>query len=140
MKSRKFAIFIGIDLALLLFILLLLAYYGMSHMFIMAMGLLFLLLTFYDLRSGNLSALFSEFMGLSNPEELGKFRVLPLILAALLLILSVPVFLDNGLVHDAQRYAMQQGQFLRVAVPAILGGLAVIAVAVWTIISGSDKD
>ncbi len=140
MKSRKFALFIALDLALLLFILLLLAYYGMSHMFIMAMGLLFLLLTFYDLRSGNLSALFSEFMGLSNPEELGKFRVLPLILAALLLILSVPVFLDNGLVHDAQRYAMQQGQFLRVAVPAILGGLAVIAVAVWTIISGSDKD
>lgn len=140
MKSRKFALFIALDLALLLFILLLLAYYGMSHLFIMAMGLLFLLLTFYDLRSGNLSALFSEFMGLSNPEELGKFRVLPLILAALLLILSVPVFLDNGLVHDAQRYAMQQGQFLRVAVPAILGGLAVIAVAVWTIISGSDND
>lgn len=140
MKSRKFALFIALDLALLLFILLLLAYYGMSHIFIMAMGLLFLLLTFYDLRSGKLSALFSEFMGLSNPEELGKFRVLPLILAAMLLVLSVPVFLDNGLVHDAQRYAMQQGQFLRLAVPAILGGLAVIAVAVWTIISGSDKE
>lgn len=140
MKSRKFAIFIALDLALLLFILLFLAYYGMSHLLIMAMGLFFLLLTLYDLRSGNLSALFSEFMGLSNPEELGRLKTLPLVLAALLLVISVPVFLDNGLVHEAQRYAMQQGQFLRVAVPAILGGLAVIAVAVWTIISGSGKD
>jgi hypothetical protein len=140
MQSRKYAIFIALDLALLLLILLLLAYYGMSHLMLMLLGLLFLVITLYDLRSGNLSLFFSQFMGLPDPGDLGKIRFLPLILSALLLILSLPVFLEHGLVNEAQRFSMQQGQFFRVAIPAILGGLAVIAVAVWTLYRGNRDD
>lgn len=140
MQSRKYAILIALDLALLLLILLLLAYYGMSHLLLMLLGLFFLVVTLYDLRSGNLSLFFSQFMGLPEPGDIGKLRFLPLILSALLLILSLPVFLEQGLVNEAQRYAMQQGQIFRVAIPAVLGGLAVIAVAVWTIYSGSRGD
>jgi hypothetical protein len=140
MQSRKYAIFIALDLALLLLILLLLAYYGMSHLMLMLLGLLFLVVTFYDLRSGNLSLFFSQFMGLPDPKDIGKIRFLPLILSALLLILSLPVFLEHGLVNEAQRFAMQQGQFFRVAIPAIFGGLVVIAVAVWTLYRGNRDD
>jgi hypothetical protein len=139
MTPRKIAVFITVDLAFLLLVLLLLAYYGMSHLLLLAMGLGFLILTAFDLRSGNLSAIFSDFMGFDNPEEIGRYRWLPVILSTLLLILSIPVFLEHGLVNSAQRWAMQHGQFWRVALPAVLGGIAVIAVAVWTLFKGSNN-
>lgn len=138
-QLNKIAIFIVLDLTVLLIILLLLAYHGMSHLLLLLMGLLFLVLTIYDLRSGNLSKIFSEFLGVSGAGELGRFRWLPVMLSALLLMLSLPVFLDHGLVNSAQRWAMQQGQFIRVAVPAVAGGIAVMAIAVWTIYTGSRK-
>lgn len=131
--------FIALDLAVLLIILLLLVYYGMSHLLLLAMGLLFLVLIIYDLRSGNFSKFFSGFLGLSNSGELGRLKWLPVILSVVLLMLSLPVFLEHGLVNEAQRWAMQQGQFIRVALPAIAGSIAVIAIAVWTIFSDSSK-
>lgn len=131
--------FIALDLAVLLIILLLLVYYGMSHLLLMAMGFLFLVLIIYDLRSGNFSKFFSGFLGLSNSGELGRLKWLPVILSVVLLMLSLPVFLEHGLVNEAQRWAMQQGQFIRVALPAIAGSIAVIAIAVWTIFSDSSK-
>lgn len=131
--------FIALDLAVLLIILLLLVYYGMSHLLLLAMGLLFLVLIIYDLRSGNFSKFFSDFLGLSNSGELGRLKWLPVILSVVLLMLSLPVFLEHGLVNEAQRWAMQQGQFIRVALPAVAGGIAVIAIAVWTIFSDSSK-
>jgi hypothetical protein len=135
----KVALFIALDLAVLLIILLLLVYYGMSHLLLLAMGLLFLVLIIYDLRSGNFSKFFSGFLGLSNSGELGRLKWLPVILSLVLLMLSLPVFLEHGLVNEAQRWAMQQGQFIRVALPAIAGSIAVIAIAVWTIFSDSSK-
>lgn len=137
---NKVAVFIVLDLTVLLIILLLLAYYGMSHLLLLLMGLSFLVLTICDLRSGNLSKIFSEFLGVSDGGELGRFRWLPVMLSALLLMLSLPVFLDHGLVNGAQRWAMQQGQFIRVAVPAVAGGIAVMAIAIWTIYTGSRKE
>lgn len=131
--------FIALDLAVLLIILLLLVYYGMSHLLLLAMGLLFLVLIIYDLRSGNFSKFFSGFLGLSTSGELGRLKWLPVILSLVLLMLSLPVFLEHGLVNEAQRWAMQQGQFIRVALPAIAGSIAVIAIAVWTIFSDSSK-
>jgi hypothetical protein len=133
------ALFIALDLAVLLIILLLLVYYGMSHILLLAMGLLFLVLIIYDLRSGNFSKFFSGFLGLSNSGELGRLKWLPVILSVVLLMLSLPVFMEHGLVNEAQRWAMQQGQFIRVALPAVAGGIAVIAIAVWTIFSDSSK-
>lgn len=139
MAPRKLALFIALDLAILLVLLLVLTYYGMSHLALLAMGLLFLALTGYDLRSGSLSALFSAFFGFSEPDEVGRLRWLPVVLSALLLFLSLPVLLEHGLVNSAQRWAMQQGQFLRLAIPALIGGAVVIVVAVWTVLAGVSK-
>ncbi len=134
---NKVAIFIVLDLTVLLVILLVLAFYGMSHLLLLIMGFMFLVLTIYDLRSGNLSKIFSEFFGFSDDIEIYRFRWLPVVLSALLLMLSLPVLLEHGLVNNAQRWAMQQGQFIRVAVPAITGGIVVMVIAVWTIYTGS---
>ncbi len=139
MTPRNILIFIAVDLAFLVAILLFLSYYGMSHLLLMAMGLVFLLLTLYDLQTGSLSEFFSEFLGLSDPGELGKLKWVPVVLSALLLMLSVPIFIEHGFVNTDQRWAMQHGQFIRVAIPALAGGFIVIAVAVWTVISGSKK-
>ena len=135
----KVALFIALDLAALLLVLLVLAYYGMSHILLLLMGFVFLALTVYDLGSGNLSGIFSDFLGLSDSEEVGKLKWLPVILSALLLMLSLPVFLEQGLVNQTQRWAMQHGQFIRVALPAVAGGMVIIAVAIWTIFTGSRK-
>ena len=134
---RKVALFIALDLAVLLFVLLLLTYYGMSHLLLLSMGLVFLVMIIYDLRSGNFSKIFSEFLGLSDSDDIGKLRWLPGVLSALLFILSIPVLLEHGLVNNIQRQAMQHGQFIRVAFPAIAGGIVVIVIAIWTIFTGS---
>jgi hypothetical protein len=140
LKPKTVAIFIALDLATWLIVLLVLSYYGMSHLLILILGLVILLAALYDLKSGRLSAFFSEFLSLEGPNELGRFRWLPVILAALLLFLSLPVVFEHGLVNEAQRWGMQQGgQFLRVVLPAAVGGLAVIAVAVGTILAGIKK-
>jgi hypothetical protein len=139
-KPKTVAIFIALDLATWLIVLLVLSYYGMSHLLILILGLVILFAALYDLKSGRLSAFFSEFLSLEGPNELGRFRWLPVILAALLLFLSLPVVFEHGLVNEAQRWGMQQGgQFLRVVLPAAVGGLAVIAVAVGTILAGIKK-
>ncbi len=140
MAPRKVAFFIALDLAALIVVLLMLVYFGMSHLLLLLMGLGFLLLTFYDLRSGNLSALFSDLLGFSDPVELGSLKWLPVILSTLLLILSLPVFIEYGFVNETQRWAMQSGQFTRVAIPAIAGGAVVIVIAVWTVFAGSKKN
>jgi hypothetical protein len=140
LKPKTVAIFIALDLATWLIVLLVLSYYGMSHLLILILGLVILFAALYDLKSGRLSAFFSEFLSLEGPNELGRFRWLPVILAALLLFLSLPVVFEHGLVNEAQRWGMQQGgQFLRVVLPAAVGGLAVIAVAVGTILAGIKK-
>jgi hypothetical protein len=134
---NKVAIFIVLDLTVLLMILLLLAFYGMSHLLLLIMGFVFLVLTVYDLRSGIPSKIFSEFFGFSDTSDIGRFRWLPVVLSALLLMLSLPVLLEQGLVNNAQRWAMQQGQFIRIAIPAVTGGIIVMVIAVWTIHTGS---
>jgi hypothetical protein len=140
LKPKTVAIFIALDLATWLIVLLVLSYYGMSHLLILILGLVILFAALYDLKSGRLSAFFSDFLSLEGPNELGRFRWLPVILAALLLFLSLPVVFEHGLVNEAQRWGMQQGgQFLRVVLPAAVGGLAVIAVAVGTILAGIKK-
>ncbi len=139
MTSRNLSIFIAVDLAVLLLILLVLSYYGMSHLMLLIMGLVFLILTLYDLNTGKLSAIFSEFMGLSDSAEIEKLKWIPVFLSSLLLILSVPVFIEHGLINSEQRWAMQHGYFLRLAIPAVIGGAAVIVVAVWTVVAGSKE-
>ncbi len=139
MTSRNLAIFIAVDLAVLLLILLVLSYYGMSHLMLLIMGLAFLILTLYDLNTGSLSAFFSEFMGLSASSELDKLKWIPVLLSSILLILSVPVFLEHGLINSDQRWAMQHGYFLRLAIPAAAGGIAVIVIAVWTVYKGGKN-
>lgn len=119
--------------------LLVLTYYGMSHLALLVMGFLFLALTGYDLRTGSLSALFSDFFGFAEPDEVGKLRWIPVILSAVLLFLSLPVFVEHGFINTTQRWAMQQGQFSRLVIPAIIGGAAVIIVAVWTVLAGLKK-
>jgi len=136
MTPRNLTIFIAIDLAVLLFILLLLSYFGMSHLMILLMGLIFMVLTFYDLQTGVLTAFFSNFLGFENATDLGRLKYVPLFLSALLLFLSIPVLLEHGLVNEGQRWAMQQGNFLRIAIPAIVGGAVVIAAAAWTVYRG----
>ncbi len=139
MSARNIAIFIAADLAVLLALLLLLSYFGMSHLMLIAMGLVFLLLTLYDLKSGSLSIFFSEFLGMSGPEELTRLKWLPVILSAILLFISLPVLLEHGFVNEGQRWAMQRGQFARIALPAIVGGVVVITAAIWTVYSGTKN-
>lgn len=69
---NKVAIFIVLDLTVLLMILLLLAFYGMSHLLLLIMGFVFLVLTVYDLRSGIPSKIFSEFFGFSDTSDIGR--------------------------------------------------------------------
>lgn len=139
MTSRNLAIFIAADLIILLSVLLFLSYHGMSHLMLLVMGLAFLLLTLYDLNTGKLSAFFSEFLGLADSAEVDKFKWIPVLLSSVLLILSVPVFMEHGLINSDQRWAMQHGYFLRLAIPAVIGGAAVIVVAVWTVVAGSKE-
>ncbi len=139
MTPRNLAIFIAADLAVLLSLLLLLSYFGMSHIMLLVMGLVFLFLTLYDLNTGHLSAFFSEFFSLDESVERDKLRWIPVLLSSLLLIISVPAVMEHGLINGDQRWAMQHGYFLRVAIPTALGGIAVIAVAIWTVIKGSKK-
>ncbi len=140
MKPRTVAIFIAVDLASWLILLLVLSYFGMSHLLILMLGVIILIAALYDLQSGCLSAFFSDFLGLESPNNLGRFRWLPVILAALLLFLSLPVVFEHGMVNEAQRWAMQQGgQLIRVVLPAAAGGLAVIIIAVGTILAGIKK-
>ncbi len=117
-----------------------LSYFGMSHLLILMLGVIILIAALYDLQRGCLSANFSDFLGLESPNDLGRFRWLPVILAALLLFLSLPVVFEHGMVNEAQRWAMQQGgQLIRVVLPAAAGGLAVIIIAVGTILAGIKK-
>ena len=140
MKPRTVALFIAVDLATWLILLLVLSYYGISHLLILLLGFIILIAAIYDLQSARLSAFFSDFLGLASPADLGRFRLLPVILAALLLFLSLPVVFEHGLVNEAQRWAMQRGgQFLRIALPASVGALAVIAIAVGTILTSNKK-
>jgi len=139
MTSRNMAIFISADLAILLIILLVLSYYGMSHLFLLVMGLILLLVSLYDLHTGIFSEVFSDFFSLSDPHELSRVKWIPVILSTVLLFLSVPVFIEHGFINSAQRWAMQDGQFIRLALPAITGGIVVIAIAIWTVFSGSRK-
>ena len=96
-----------------------------------------MVLTLYDLQTGALSTFFSDFLGFENATDLGRLKYVPLVLSALLLFLSLPVLLEHGLVNDGQRWAMQHGNFMRIAIPAIVGGVVVIAAAVWTVYRGS---
>ncbi|HED23786.1 MAG TPA: hypothetical protein ENN91_01515 [Firmicutes bacterium] len=139
MKPRQVALFIVLDLAFLLAVLLVLVYYGMSHLAIATIGLVLLIITLIDMRSGMLSEKFSQLIGFEHPDEKSKFRWLPVVLASLLLIFSLPVLLEHGWVNYDQRWAMRHGQFLRLALPALLGGLAVMAAAVFTIFRGLKK-
>ncbi len=136
----RVALFIAVDLIVLLALLLLLSYFGLSHLAMMAMGFLFLLMTLYDLQSGVLSQFFSEFLGLAGPDELSRLKWVPVMLSTLLLVLSLPVFLEHGLVNTTQRWVLQQGQFLRLALIAAGGAAAVIFIAVLTIVKGGKKE
>ncbi len=140
MKTRNIAIFVALDLATLLAVLLVLSYYGMSHLMILLLGAVLLILALYDLSSGLLSAFFSDFFRLETPADLGRFKIMPVMLAAFLLVISAPVVFEHGLVNEGQRWAMQhEGQFLRIALPAAIGGLVVIAIALGTIYAGRKR-
>ncbi|MDY6826015.1 MAG: hypothetical protein SVV67_02395 [Bacillota bacterium] len=139
MKPRQTALFIILDLTVLLVLLLVLAYYGMSHLAITFLGFLLLVICLIDMHNGIFSEMFSAFIGFTESEEKSKLRWLPVALASLLLIFSLPILFEHGWINHDQRWAMQHGQFLRLAVPAILGGLAVMGVAVMTIFRGMKK-
>lgn len=136
---RKAALIITLDLVLLLVLLLILSFYGMSHLMIFFLGLVFLVITIYDLRTSCFSSLFSSFLNLADSEETGRFKWLPVSLSVLLLIFSVPVLLEHGLVNSSQRWAMQGGQLFRVAIPAASGTAIVIMIALWTLFKGAKR-
>jgi hypothetical protein len=139
MSPRRIALFVAVDLAVLLALLLVLTYYGMSHLALFMMGLIFLAITIIDLRSGLFSEMFSAFFGFSEPDEIGRIKWLPVIMSLVLISLSLPVLLEHGFINSGQRWAMQDGRFLRIALPAAIGGLVVMAIAVLTITSGLRK-
>ncbi len=139
MTPRKAALIITMDLVLLLALLLFLSYYGMSHLMIFLLGLFFLVITVYDLKTSWFSSLFSAFLNLPGSEELGSIRWLPVTLSVLLLVFSLPVLFEHGLVNSSQRWAMQGGQLLRVAIPAVAGTAIVILIALWTLFKGMKR-
>ena len=140
MNYKKAIIFIVLDLVTLLAAILLFAYFGLSHLFMLFLGGLFLVLALYDLRSGELSALFSAFLGFPEGDEFKRFQWAPILLSTLLLAVSLPALLEHGLVNSGQRWAMQQeGQFMRLLIPAVSAGALVIAMAVFTVIKGLKK-
>ncbi len=130
MHLRKFILFIILDLAVLFFLLLLLAYHGWSHIFMLVIGVVFLALCLYDLRSGNLSAVLAAFFNL--PDRAGESRAnwLPAALSLVLIVYGLSLLFEHGLVNTAQRWAMQRGLFAPFALWSAAGTALVTAAAV----------
>ena len=139
MASRKLILFIILDLVVLLLFLLLLAYYGVSHVLFLVLGLLFLVMSAYDNRTDRLSAVLALLFNLPPASGNKRLNWLPLLLSLALIIYSLPLLLEHGLVNSIQRWSMQGGMFTRFAVWSLITTGVVILVAVYTTISSGRK-
>ncbi|MEW5784684.1 MAG: hypothetical protein AB1767_06370 [Bacillota bacterium] len=124
----KLGLLLTLDLLFLLLLLLFMVYFGLSHVFLLGLGILLLLLSLYDCRTGRLSSVTALLFGLPEVSDNGKLNWLPILLSLVLVFYSAPILKQHGLVNTAQRWAMQSGLFQRLALwSAAIAGLVIAA-------------
>lgn len=139
MKSRQFILFMILDLVILMNLLLLSTYYGMSHIFLLALGVIFLLLSVYDRRTGRLSVALMILFDLPSPPEKEWINWLPVFFSLALVLYCLPLLLEHGFVDWPQRWAMQGGLFRRFSLWAAAGTALAIIAAVWATVKPFRK-
>jgi hypothetical protein len=127
------------DLVSMLLLLLFLTYFGMSHVFLLLSGMVFLFLCLYDSRTGRLSDLFILLFSLPAPVNYGRLNWIPALLSLLLVIYSMPILFEHGLVNTIQRSSMQGGLFPQFALWAGAVTAVIIALAVFSTVSNRGK-
>jgi len=110
LSHRQLTLFLFLDFIIFSGVLLLFTYYGTMHLFLALLGMGALVLGIYDISTGALSHIFSCLLGIPGLSNVQKRMVnfLPLIIAAGLLIFSVPQFWRHGFVNRQQMEIMQQ--------------------------------
>ncbi len=141
MATRKLILFVVFDLLILLALLLLLVYHGMSHLLLLVMGLLFLLMSLYDSRTGQLSAVLALMFNIhGNPGRGGRLNWLPMVLSLILIGYGFYMLMMHGAVNVGQRWTMQEGgMFPQFAVWTALAAAVVILAAVLTSVRSNRK-
>jgi hypothetical protein len=127
------------DLVSMLLLLLFLTYFGMSHVFLLLLGTVFLFLCLYDSRTGRLSAVFTLMLSLPAPKDKGRLNWIPALLSLVLMIYSLPFLFKHGLVNTSQRAAMQGGLFSQFALSAGAAAAVIILVAVYSAVATRGK-
>lgn len=141
MAPRKLILLVVFDLLVLLVLLLVLAYYGMSHLLALVLGLLFLVMSLYDNRTGRFSTALALLFNFSaHPDRGGRLNWLPPLLSLVLIGYGFYMLMAHGAVNVGQRWTMQVGGvFPRFAVWASLAAAAVILAAVLTTLRSNRK-
>lgn len=136
---RKTICLIVLDLLSMLLLLLFLAYYGMSHLFLLLTGIVFLFLCIYDSRTGHLSTLFVLMFSLPDLKEKGRLNWIPVLLSLILVFYSLPLIVEHGLVNVSQRTVLQGGLFPQFALYAGIAAFVIILAAVYSAVSNRGK-
>jgi hypothetical protein len=141
MATRKLILFVVFDLLILLALLLVLVYYGMSHLLLLALGVLFLLMSLYDNRTGQLSAGLALMFNIhGNPDHGGRLNWLPMVLSLILIGYGFYMLMTHGAVNVGQRWTMQEdGVFPQFAIWTALAAVVVILAAVLTTVRSNRK-
>jgi len=135
----KAAILIIVDLASVLLLLLFFSYFGMSHIFLLLAGALYLCLSVYDCRTGRLSEIFVLMLSLPGSQGKGRLNWLPMLLSVVSISYCWPLLVEHGLVNEAQRLSIQRGLFPQFALWSVAASGAIIAVAVYATIFNRRK-
>lgn len=106
MNRFKFIIFVVLDLFSLVAVFLLFVYLGMGHTLLLCIGLLFLILGLYDLRTGRLSVLIHKLLYQQTytpisawPLRGGILNIIPLLMAGGIVYYSFPLVIAHGFVN-----------------------------------------
>ncbi|MBS3943013.1 MAG: hypothetical protein KGZ32_02045 [Dethiobacter sp.] len=135
----KAAFLIFVDLGSVLLLLLILSYYGMSHIYLLLSGVLYLCLSVYDCRTGRLSEIYALMLSLPGHEGIGRLSWLPKLLSVVSISYSLPLLVEHGLFIEAQRLSMQRGLFPQFVLWSVAAAGAIMAVAVCTVIFNREK-
>lgn len=132
-NPQKLKFLVALDLVFLLLLLLIMAFYGISHLFLLGLGGILFLVSLLDYRNGYFSKMAVLLFGLKRTAEKGRLNWLPVFLSAALLVYQGYLLLEYGPVNTMQRMAMQEGLFPRLVLWSGITTVLVIIVAVTSI-------
>lgn len=141
MKRTNFILFLLLDFSSLAAVFLIFTYYGMCHILLLFLGLLFFFLGIYDLRTGVLSLLIRQLFGLSRKEkQSGILNLIPVMLSVIVVLYSLPLLLQHGLINTSQESLMQGNIFIQFTIMLIGATLFVLIAAAGSYFWGGRKD